>query len=275
MWLCEQLKQICFKEFTLRHLLDILQDDAYINHNLQKLISLNIGSEANTIESWQQVAARCDSYWSNIVGYVKTFQKVFDILVRTNFFSFEPVELHAKNLSSVLQERIRFCREFIEISRTITYHSSLKIHFARIERCNGLFHLLNLQCTLSDPPGNKLIPLGNRVRFIRQWIEKLVIQNQHSLDLSLQEYSSDYPKIVRENPVLPAAKSLETEILTPKHKAIATRTVSVTKSNLRFYKIKRKPKRLSDILNSQDSDTSSSSTDSLWNSPFPTKRNKL
>jgi len=172
MWLRNHIQQVCIKEFALQHLHDILQVDAYIGINLQRLVSLNITSENSIVEDWLHVSSQCDFSWHSIVEYVKIFQKVFDILVQTEFFDFELVVFHIDNFNKVLQSRINFCKVFIEISRTIAYKGPLKIHFARVKKYNNIFQLLNSQCNISDPPGSKLIPLGNRVCFIRRWIEK-------------------------------------------------------------------------------------------------------
>jgi len=263
MWLRKEIQQICIKDFELRQQLDILQDNAYIQFNLRNLVLLSLPSGSAVEGKWSYVAPRCNSYWYNIVGYIRyCFPKIYDILDQKEFLRFTPIVLRKENLSIILQERIFSIKSFIEIGRSITYFGSLREPQSRSVINQELFKLLSERCKYSDPPGSKLIHLGNRIQFIRYWLEKLILKNQSNYTISCWEPVPIFPKTEHRNS---AITSPITEASFSSGEAIPV--VSDSKPNYHFSKIQLKTVRLSDIFQGNDSDSTSSS-DSVWEPPF-------
>jgi len=261
MWLGKEIQQICIKEFGLRHQLDIIQDNAYISFNLQQLVSLNILPEESVEGGWQQVAQKSNSYWFNIVEFLKKFPDLFNILDQKEFVNFTSITLTKSIYKSILSNRIESCKRLLEIFRTVVYRSFLRESLSRIKKNRLLFDILHSRSNLSDPPGQNILPLDNRIIFIRTWLEKLVIRNQTQYPVNIW-----YPI-----PIIPeetfAKTVLHSSSTTPNRKRKLVSIVSESKPSINFTKIKKKPIRISDIVFSQDS-TSTSSSDSIWDSPF-------
>jgi len=262
MWLRKEIQQICIKDFELRQQLDILQDNAYIQFNLRNLISLHLPSDSTAEGRWGYVAPRCNSYWHNIVGYIKyCFPKIYEILDQKEFLRFAPIVLRKDNLSIILQERILSIKSFLEISRSITYLGPLREPHSRSSINKDLFCILSDKCKYTDPPGSKLIHLGNRIQFIRSWMEKLVLKHQSNYTISCWEPVPIFPKPERRN------SSITSPTVINSLRGEAVPVVSTSKPSYHFSKIQLKTVRLSDIFQGNDSDSTSSS-DSVWEPPF-------
>jgi len=263
MWLRKEIQQICIKDFELRQQLDILQDNAYIQFNLRNLVSLHLPSDSAAEGRWSYVAPRCNSYWYNIVGYIKfCFPTIYDILDQKEFLRFAPIVLRKENFSTILHERIISIKSFIEISRSITYFGQLREPHSRSLINRELTHILSEQCKYSDPPGSKLIHFGNRIQFIRSWLEKLVLKNQSNYTVSCWKPVPIFPKISQRNY---SGNSPTTKNSPSSGEVIPV--VSASKPSYHFSKIQLKTVRLSDIFQGNDSDSTSSS-DSVWEPPF-------
>jgi len=268
MWLQKELQQICIKEFALRQKLDLIQDNAYIDYNLKRLILLSIAPEHSNEGKWQYIAPRCNSYWFNIVGYIKRFFiDVYDIVEKTGFLQVESISLGENNSIKVLGERIQSCKSFLEICRSVTYLGQLREPLSRHTANFELFQLLQIKTKYSDPPGNKLIPLGNRVLFIRSWIEKLVLKNQSNYTVSVWTPIPIFPVKKEDSENQDTTSSVKSR----KRKDISV--VSTTKPEFHFSRIQTKTIRLSELFNSEDSDSQTSS-DSIWDSPFKKKASR-
>ena len=262
MWLRKETQQICIKEFELRQQLDIIQDNAYIQFNLRNLVLLSLPSDTATEGRWSYVAPRCNSYWYNIVGYIKScFPKIYDILDQKKFLHFAPIVLRKDNSSIILQERILSIKSFIEICRSVTYFGTLREPQARSLVNQELFHIFSEKCKYTDPPGSNLIHLGNRIQFIRSWMEKLVLKNQSNYTISCWEPVPIFPKIESRN------SSTTSPTIEDNSSGEVIPVVSASKPSYHFSKIQLKTVRLSDIFQENDSDSTSSS-DSVWEPPF-------
>jgi len=261
MWLKKEINQLCLKEFGLRHQLDIIQDNEYILFNLRQQVSLSLLPEDSVEGGWQQVSHKSNSYWFNFVGFLKKFPDIYNILDQSDFANFAPIVLTKFNLKSILGLRIEACKSFLEISRTVVYRGFLRESFARIEKNKLLFDILHSRSILSDPPGRNLLQLDNRITFIRTWFEKLVIRNQANYSFNIW-----YPVPISPGKSLPRFVS-HPIIKTPNKQRTGSYTVSDSKPKINFVKIRKKPIRLSEIVLSQDSNSTSSS-DSIWESPF-------
>jgi len=262
MWLRKEIQQICTKEFELRQQLDIIQDNAYIQFNLRNLVLLSLPSDTATEGRWSYVAPRCNSYWYNIVGYIKScFPKIYNILDQKKFLRFAPIVLRKENCAIILQERTLSIKSFLEICRSVTYFGILREPLTRSLSNKELFHTFSEQCKYTDPPGSKLIHLGNRIQFIRSWLEKLVLRNQSNYTISCWEPVPIFPKVERKSP------STTSPIIEDNSSGEVIPVVSDSKPSYQFSKIQLKTIRLSDIFQENDSDSTSSS-DSMWEPPF-------
>jgi len=268
MWLRKDISTICLKEFGVRHQLDLLQENAYIRYNLQKLVSIQIDSEDSKEIQWQHSFLCCNTFWFNIVAYIKNFPHIYSILYQKDIISFTPTNLRKDNFFDTLSQRITFCKQFTEICRTVVFNGRLRNHISKSFKLKSLFLELSERCILSDPAGSRLIPLDNRIHFLRSWLEKLVLRNQANYTILPRETISIFPDT-------PPSSNSNTPALAPVKAhtfvQIPVPIVSITKPNLLFSRIRKKPSRLSELLSEGDSDSCSSSS-SIWAPPF--KRTK-
>jgi len=265
MWLRKEIQSICIKEFKLRHHLDLLQGNSYISFNVDQLVTLVIEYSSETPSHWQDLASRCNFFWYNILGYFKLFPCIYAILDQKRFLIFDLVILRKDTVFNILKSRIKSVRNFVEIAKTISYRAQLKAEFAKTAENRDLFNTLSSLSNSSDPPGNNLLALGNRITFIKEWLNKLVLKHQHSCQ-SIRNF--------RPLPIFPEIPhSIAIGFRSPKKHDIQsdpdlkeTRIVSNTKPFVRFSIANNRSRRLSDILD--DGDSSHSSSDSIWSAPF-------
>jgi len=266
MWLRKEIQSICLKEFQIRHQLDLIQESPYIAFNIDKLIALGVEYSGSDQTHWQHSAARCNFFWFNIVGYLKLFPRILEVLREQDFCSFEAIVIRKETSVHILRERIQFGRTFVEIARTIAYRAHLKAVFAK-SNCNiNLFNTLSRLSNNSDPAGEKLIALSNRILFIKDWIAKIIAKHQDTIE------SIHKPTVL---PIFPdtlqsiGIQSPPKEQIIPVNKTQKRRIVSIVKPFIKFSskRTSSKSRRLSDILD-DDSDSSSSNS-SLWSPPFP------
>jgi len=270
MWLRKEIDKICVKEFGLRHQLDIIQDNAYLSFNLRQLISLNILPGAYTEGGWQQISSKSNSYWCNIVEFLKRFTELYEILDQKKFLVFKPLLLKRDNFQIITCDRIQSCKNLIEIGRSIAYRSFLRDSIARTSDNRDLFQTFLSRSSISDPPGIKSLALNNRITFIRNWFEKLIATKQSNYPVTLWKPIPLLP--IELKPSKPKVNSVG--FRTPSSKRAPVPTVSETKPVFHFVRFQEgegKPSRLSDLLQSQDS-TSISSSESIWQSPFKRPR---
>jgi len=268
MWLRKEIQSICIKEFKLRHQLDILQGNPYISFNVDQLVTLVIEYSSENPCHWQDLASRCNFFWYNIAGYLKSFPGIYEILDQKKFLTFEIVNLRKEIVLNILKSRIKSIRNFVEVARTISYRAQLKEEFAKTIANKDLFNTLSFLSNSSDPPGDRLLALGNRIIFIKEWLSKLVLKHQHSLQ-SIQKFCPlpIFPEIPHS--ITTGFRSPEKQTIQRAPNFQATRIVSNTKPFVRFSIAHNRSRRLSDILGNDDS--SQSSSDSIWSAPFKKK----
>ena len=265
MWLRKEIQSICIKEFKLRHQLDILQGNSYISFNVDHLVTLVIEYSSEKPGHWQDIASRCNFFWYNIVGYLKLFPDIYAILDQKKFLIFDIVSLRKDIVLKILKSRIKSIKNFVEIARTISYRAQLKEEFAKIIVNRDLVNTFSFLSNSSDPAGDRLLALGNRIVFIKEWLCKLVLKNQHSLQ-STQKFRPlpIFPEIPHSVATGFRSPNKQNNHSDPDFKA--TRIVSNTKPFVRFSIAHNRSRRLSDILD--DDDSSHSSSDSIWSAPF-------
>jgi len=265
MWLSKEIHTICIKEFGLRrHQLDIIQENAYIKFNLQKLTLIQFESDNSEELQWQHAFFCCNTLWFNIVGYLKFFPNLYSTLTQKNIFSFTPIVFRKDNFFVILNQRIVFCRQLLEVCRTVVYNGRLCHHIAKTCELKDLFLDLSEKCILTDPAGSRLIPLDNRVLFIRNWLEKLVLKHQASYNILPRRTLPIFPDTLTSSASIPSSFASANS---NKFARIPVPIVSVTTPNLLFSRIKKRPTRLSEIHFEGGSDSCSSSS-SIWAPPF-------
>jgi len=278
MWLRKELQTICLKEFTIRHQLDLLQDNAYIRFNVLHLTELEFEADTEHKE-WDTISAYCDWYWSNFVEYLKFFPEIYSFLVQKEFLSESHTLVQRYNFRLVLKHRVKTCATFLEICRSIAYRGIIRDSIAKCSNYKQIFCILSERSRYTDPPGFKLLALDNRISFIRGWLTKLVYNQQKHLSPSVLQLGALDVKSVQNRKIecedntisSESSQGVHLDTFTKVESPVVLRSlipkVSELKKDLRFVRFKRKPYRLSEILQSQDSDSTSSS-DSLWQSPF-------
>jgi len=265
MWLRQELNSICLKEFALRHQLDLLQDNAYISFNIRQLSALLIEATESNTKNWSETASRCNTYWFNIVGYLKLFPDVFSTLDQKRFLIFQPIVLKENTYIGITKSRIQSCFTFLDISRAVVYSGQLRELHSRLPTNRELFSILSEGCRHSDPPGTRIVAIENRIAFLRAWLGKLVIKHQIGNIF-----------IPRSTAQIPAKIELgDTSNNTQPHcthqefvKFVPLPIVSATKVKLRISRVKKHPSRLSEILGDLDDSDSCSSSNSVWEPPF-------
>jgi len=266
MWLHQEISSICIKEFKLRHQLDIIQDSAYVYFNLNKLIGIAVESSKETGVRWEYLASQCNFFWYNIIGYLKLFPLVAKSLDQKNFLTFETTILRKDNYLEILRSRIKSCRHLLEICRTISYRAQLKTVIARIPSNQDLFSYLSFLCATSDPPGDKLLAIDNRIAFIQDWTVKLICKHKNTLQLPQipRTLHPLVPETLESTKLSQSTSNSTTSIPTPFQNR---RVVSIVKPFVKFTREKTCPRRLSDLLDIE-SDSSCSSSESIWSAPF-------
>jgi len=266
MWLRKDIHSICLREFKLRHQLDLLQGNSYISFNIDQLVSLVVEHLSENSGHWQSLASHCNFSWYNIVGYLKQFPSIYKILDQKKFLTFDTVILKKENLLDILRSRIKSIKNLVEIAKTISYRAQLKEVFANSASNRELYNTFNLLCSTSDPGGDKLLALGNRIVFIKDWTTKLVLKHQHTIQ-NTRRYQPVpiFPELhhPEKSKYLSPGKEEKPGTLVDFH---PIRVVSTTKPFVKFSTLNTRSRRLSDIL--ENDDTSQSSSDSIWSAPF-------
>jgi len=272
MWLKRDLEKICLKEFTVRHQLDILQDNAYLRYNLHQLKILQTETSRSPTLAWEcSKTARCNTFWFNILGFLRLFPRVTSILCDSQFINFDSIVLRKDNFSRILRERVKQITYFLEICRTVAYRGHLKEPFASLSEVTFLFSTFNSLSNRTDPEGNKLTHIGNRVNFIREWTEKLITAHtlrptySHAIE-ELKRQQNTPEKPIQDRLAVVSDKKEVAKPLATKY-----RVTKQHKRHIKFAKasslIRRHPIRFSEIDTGFES-SSASSEDSIWLAPF-------
>jgi len=265
MWLRKEIHSICLKEFKIRHQLDLIQGNSYISFNIEQLVALVVENQGESKGHWQNLASRCNFFWYNIIGYLKQFHDIHQILDQKKFLTFDTVVIRKETLANILHSRIKSIRNLVEIAKTISYRAQLKAAFAQSFLNRDLFNTLTLLSNKSDPAGEKLLALSNRIVFIEDWTTKLILKNKHLIE-GTQKYQPlpIFPQF--HCPKAPKYHSPDKDRTDLVHDRDKTRVVSITKPFVKFSTLHNRPRRLSDLLDNDDS--SQSSSDSIWSAPF-------
>jgi len=188
MWLREELQKIQTNSLSTRQQLDIIQDNAYIRSNLNSIISTSnllasVGiqskhlSEAHKIRIIKEI----DLAWNNIRDYFSYLFPVVwkiigdsDVLIQSFSETKIPPSIRDINL------RIQSCKKIIEVSKTLVYGGPLRLPFSQDSSTRTLYTELLLSCQKSDISGINLISGQNRISFLQNWLEKLVLRHSIS-----------------------------------------------------------------------------------------------
>ena len=182
MWLKEELQKIQTDSLSIRQQLEIIQDNEFILCNLRHLSSIGIllrtsikETRSSDVQSltWLKES---NLAWTNIFSFLENlFPFVWKAIGESNIFrkSFSdkifPLNIENINL------RIQSCKKVIEISRSLVYGGSLRYPFSQDIYAQVLHKILLQACQTSDIPGEKVTAGQNRILFLQNWLEKLII----------------------------------------------------------------------------------------------------
>jgi len=188
MWLGEELQKIQTNSLSTRQQLDIIQDNAYIRSNLNSIISTSnilasVGTQSKHLSDAHKIRIikEIDLAWNNIREYFSHLFPVIwkiigdsDVLIKSFSETRLPPSIRDINL------RIQSCRKIIEVSKTLVYGGPLRIPFSQDSSTRTLYSELLISCQKSDISGTNLISSQNRISFLQNWLEKLVLRHSIS-----------------------------------------------------------------------------------------------
>jgi len=188
MWLREELQKIQINSLSIRQQLDLIQDNAYIRVNLNSIISTSnvlasVGTQrkhfgdAHGVRIFKEIILA----WNNIRDY---FCYLFPIIWKIIEDSDVIIEGFSEtNLPPSIRDinlRIQSCKKIIEVSKTLVYGGPLRIPFSQDSSIRTLYTELLISCQKSDISGTNLISGQNRISFLQNWLEKLVLRHSIS-----------------------------------------------------------------------------------------------
>jgi len=226
MWLKKELLTIQIQNLSTRQQLDLLQDNAYIRCNLNSIIhagiTLNrvVKKEISSGKYTPRYAQEVNIEWNNICSYIYfAFPIVWtaicdcDILPQvTNRtkFSLDP---------SSITLGIQSFKRVQEVFKTLVYGGSLRPIYSLNSHIQILYSKLLQSCQATDIAGQNNIAGQNRIIFLQNWIEKLVLSSSlHSFFLANTTFASP-TNIIKQEPVqITEKKYIVRKILKPAHK---------------------------------------------------------
>jgi len=296
MWLREELQKIQTDSLSTRLQLDIIQDNAYIRSNLNSIISTSnllasAGSQSKHLGDAHRIriTKEIDLAWNNIRDYFSYLFPVVwkiigdsDVLIKSFSETKFPPSLRDINL------RIQSCKKIIEISKTLVYGGALRIPYSQDLSIRNLHTELLSLCQKSDISGAHSISGQNRVSFLQNWLEKLVLKYSISTYF-LGQIGASSPKIlIKAEPVqISTAKFSVSKIPILKNRvcdnsqisdnSLSSNSVGTTFSAYLNSDIHKTPKFVGlkikfESDSSVDSCSSVDSEDSVWGSVFKKRK---
>jgi len=296
MWLREELQKIQTNSLSTRQQLDIIQDNAYIRSNLNSIISTSnllasVGTQSKHLSDAHKIRIikEIDLAWNNIRDYFSYLFPVVwkiigdsDVLVKSFSETRLPPSIGDINL------RIQSCKRIIEVSKTLVYGGPLRIPFSQDSSTRTLYTELLISCQKSDISGPNSTSGQNRVSFLQNWLEKLVLKHSISTYF-LEQIGVSSPKIlIKAEPVqvstskftvskIPILKSIVCDNSQVSDNSLSSKSVETTFSTYLNSDIHKTPKFVGlkikfDSDNSVDSCSSVDSEDSVWGSVFKKRK---
>jgi len=296
MWLREELQKIQTNSLSTRQQLDIIQDNAYIRSNLNSIISTSnllasVGTQSKHLSDAHKIRIikEIDLAWNNIRDYFSYLFPVVwkiigdsDVLIKSFSETRLPPSIRDINL------RIHSCKKIIEVSKTLVYGGPLRIPFSQDSSTRTLYTELLTSCQKSDISGPNLTSGQNRVSFLQNWLEKLVLKHSISTYF-LEQIGVSSPKIlIKAEPVqvstskftvskIPILKSIVCDNSQILENSLSSKSVETTFSAYLNSDIHKTPKFVGlkikfDSDSSIDSCSSVDSEDSVWDSVFKKRK---
>jgi len=209
MWLREELQKIQTNSLSTRQQLDIIQDNAYIRSNLNSIISTSnllasVGTQSRHLSDAHKIRIirEIDLAWNNIRDYFSyLFPVVWKIIVDSDVLIQGLSETNLPPNIRDIDLRIQSCKKIIEVSKTLVYGGPLRIPFSQDSSTRTLYSKLLLSCQKSDISGTNLISGQNRISFLQNWLEKLVLRHSISTYF-LEQIGASSPNIlIKADPV--------------------------------------------------------------------------
>jgi len=250
MWLKKELLTIQVQNLSTRQQLDLLQDNAYIRCNLNSIIytgiTLNrvVKKEITSEKFTPRYAQEVNIAWNNICSYIHfAFPIVWtaicdcDILPQVTNKTKFLLALSSINLG------IQSFKKVQEVFKTLVYGGSLRPIYSQNSHIQTLYTKLLHSCQTTDIAGKNNIAGQNRIIFLQNWIEKLVLSSSlHSFFLANTTFASPINIIKKEPVQITDKKYIVKKILKPTHKQsnsiiLLVRPILLKVSILRFLPI--------------------------------------
>jgi len=296
MWLREELQKIQINSLSIRQQLDLIQDNAYIRSNLNSIISTSnvlasVGTQRKHFGDAHgvRIIKEIILAWNNIRDY---FGYLFPIIWKIIEDSDVIIEGFSEtNLPPSIRDinlRIQSCKKIIEVSKTLVYGGALRIPFSQDSSILNLHTELLSLCQKSDISGANSTSGQNRVSFLQNWLEKLVLKHSISTYF-LEQIGVSSPKILIKTEPVPVstAKFTVSKIPILKNKgcdnsqvsdnSLSSKSVATTFSAYLNSDIHKTPKFVGlkikfDSDSSVDSCSSVDSEDLVWDSVFKKRK---
>jgi len=299
MWLREELLALQIDNLSTRQQLDLLQDNAYVRHNLNLLSNIGFAliraSKAETSSQDKEICSRhaqeSDFAWNNIRTYLwSAFPVVWKAICDSNILLENTIKSDSSFRSQNINIRVQSCRKILEVFRTLVYGGSLRPLFSQDFHIQQLYIKLLHSCQISDISGKENTAGQYRIIFLQNWIEKLV---NNSSEPSLPPadkilVSSPKKSLNKQSALVSNTKFFVSEIPQPKSRSSFDKddlksTLSSQTLNTTFSSYLRKPHIQStkfvgikikfDSDSSIDSGCTEDSDKSVWKPVF--KKRKL
>jgi len=295
MWLQEELLKLQVNNLSIRQQLDLLQDNAYVRHNLNSIVNSSTASslankDASTIKGEVSSYAKKGNFaWKNILSYLRlAFPEVWKVICDSKIIPENTINFSVFIQLQDIKAGVQSCKKVLEVFKTLVYGGSLRPHFSQNRCIQQLYTSLLFVCQSSDISGKDSISGQYRILFLQNWIEKLVNTSLFpSFSPNNTSFSSpkthldkksalvsDTKYIVSKIPGFkPCSNSNIGEILSTSSSQTANTSFSsyINKHHTQSSKfVGIKIKFNSD--NSSTSDTSEASDCSIWESPFKKRK---
>jgi len=291
MWLKKELLNIQVQNLSTRQQLDLLQDNAYIRCNLNSIIQTGITlnrvvkKEITSEKYKSRYAQEVNIAWNNICSYIYfAFPIVWTAICDCDIL---PQVTNKTKFSldlSYITLGIQSFKKVQEVFKTLVYGGPLRFFYSQNSHSiQTLYTRLLHSCQITDIAGKNIIAGQNRIIFLQNWIEKLVLSSSlHSYFIANTTFASPINIIKREPVQITDKKYIVKKILKPTHKqsnaidiigsAHSTQSVNTTFSS---YINSAQPKNFVGLkikFDLEDSENSScctdNSDDSVWKPVF-------
>jgi len=295
MWLQEELLKLQVNNLSIRQQLDLLQDNAYVRHNLNSIVNSSTASSLATKDA-SAIKGEASSYvkkgnfaWKNILSYLQlAFPVVWKVICDSKILPENTTTFSFLIQFQDIKAGVQSCKKVLEVFKTLVYGGSLRPHFSQNRCIQQLYTNLLFICQSSDISGKDSISGQYRIIFLQNWIEKLVNTSPFpSFFSNNTSFSSPETHLDKKSAFVSDTKYIVSKIPDSKshsnsNKGEISSTSSSQTINTSFSSYINKHHTKSskfvgikikfDSDSSSTSDTSETSDSSIWKSPFKKRK---